>query len=116
MKDKGMKNKQQMSKVHVQVIVLATLQMFNEGTICDAADITSVFKFSPHFVKQVVLSELTAALIYSASSRKVVAYEGTYKATLMYPQRINQGEYGWGMRWSSNRSSPANACPWELAI
>jgi hypothetical protein len=40
-----------LSRLHVQVLVLTILQMFNEGTFCGVADIVSVFEFSPHFAK-----------------------------------------------------------------
>jgi hypothetical protein len=65
------------------------LQMFNGGTewpnrchIC--------INFSPHVVKQVGVT--TVSLILLAHSSKVVANDGMDVASLMYPQKKNQGK------------------------
>jgi hypothetical protein len=52
------------------------------------ADI-SVFSFSPHIVKEVGVNVATAALTFPARTGRVLASDGTYTASLMFPQKKN---------------------------
>jgi hypothetical protein len=49
-----------------------------------------VFSFSPRIVKKVGVTVATASLAFPVSLVRLVANDGTYTASLMFPQKKNQ--------------------------
>jgi len=79
-------------RLNVHVFVLITLQMFDEVIFCGAADMIPVFKFSPHFDKQIErnLSYLSSHFWQCSSQWKHI-----HSILNLLPKENNLGELRW---------------------